>query len=305
MNNTFSDIVQTGVIVSDAAATVDRLNRVLGWQPVCSRETMRIPGRTYRGQDEDFACLMYFYQFSQIELEIIQPLCGKSCWNDYYVRNGNGIHHLLFDLTDSASALEQLSAHGIQIEQRGRALPYGEHAFWAYVSSHRQLGFTMELTNRSEAPQPALPAAPAQGLFSNLKGVSISVQNLEASIKAYRTILGWAPSGSVYRIQSDRYRGKEASALSGAIAYSLPNLAIELVRPAFGTGSAREQLADYGEGLFCINFNVYGPEAALCLADHGVSILEQGHTIVDRQALRWTLFDTKSIFGFHLRALYP
>lgn len=305
MNINFSSIIQIGVIVTDAASAVNNLDRILGWRPVCSRETMRIPGRTYHGQEEDFACLMYFYQFAQIELEIIQPLYGKSCWNDFCSRSGNGIHHLLFDLSDPDSAITLLTGHEIEIEQRGRALPYGEHAFWAYVSSQGQLGFTVELTNRSEFPQPIVRSIPQQGPLSNLKGVSISVQNLENSIQAFNKILGWQSSGSSYRIFSDRYQGKESSALSGAIDYHLSSLNVELIRPVFGNCCASEQLNDYGEGIFCINFEARGTSDVLWLTDQGLSTLEQGHTIVDHHVFRWVLFDTKSIFGFHIRVLYP
>jgi hypothetical protein len=42
-----------------------------------ARENQAEPGRVYRGVEEDFAFLMYFYPFERIELEIIQPLCGS------------------------------------------------------------------------------------------------------------------------------------------------------------------------------------------------------------------------------------
>lgn len=305
MNQVFASVVQIGVIVADAAQTVKNLEHLLGWKPSCSRETMRIPGRTYHGSEEDFACIMYFYPFERIELEIIQPLCGKSCWSDFLSRKGNGIHHLLFDLTDSAHAIDSLSRNGIEIEQRGRALPYGEHAFWAYVDSQEKLGFTVELTNRSEVPQPIMPTAPLQGSFSNVKGVSILVQNLDSSMQAYRKILGWQCKGNPYRVYADRKRGKESSALCGAIEYALPNLDVELIRPAFGSCYASEQLKDDGEGICCLNLETRGYEDVQQLANEGIFILEQGHTIVDHQVSRWVLFDTKAMFGFHTRVLFP
>lgn len=304
MNQAFSSVVQIGVVVADAAQTVTNLERLLGWKPCCSRETMRIPGRTYHGAEEDFACIMYFYPFERIELEIIQPLCGRSCWSDFLRSRGNGIHHLLFDLTDSAPAIESLSRNGIEIEQRGRALPYGEHAFWAYVNSQEKLGFTVELTNRSEAPQPNMQSAPLRGPFSAVKGVSILVQNLEKSMQAYRSILNWQCQDNPYRVYTDRKRGKESSGLCGAIAYTLPNLDVELIRPALGSCYASEQLKDDGVGICCLNLETRGYEDVQRLTSQGISILEQGHTLVDHRVSRWVLFDTKAIFGFQTRLLF-
>lgn len=304
MNQMFSSIIQIGVIVSNAAETVTNLERILGWKPACSRETMRIPGRTYRGQEEDFACLMFFYQFAQIELEIIQPLCGKSCWNDFLSRHGNGIHHLLFDLSDSNAAIKALSGHGIEIKQRGRALPYGEHAFWAYLCSQEQLGFDLEITNRSEHPRPISQDKPLYGTYAALQGVGIAVRNLDSSMQSYQTILGWNPSDKPFRVFGDQFQGKESSALSGAVAYCLPNLAVELIRPVCGASSVTEQLTADGEGILCIDFTVNGPGDVRLLTDQGIAILERGHTLKDQQLLRWVLFDTKALFGFHLRALY-
>lgn len=299
----FTNIVQIGVVVTDAAAVVSHLEQILGWRPSGTRETMRIPGRTYRGEAEDFACRMYFYQFSTIELEIIQPLCGRSCWSDYLTANGDGIHHLLFDLNDSTPAIAGLSGHGIEIEQRGRALPYGEHAFWAYLNSQAALGFTMEATNRSERPQPQSKPEPLQGAFSRLQGVSIAVKNLESSLQAYQRILGWKP-GQPYRVFGDRYLNQESNAMSGAVTFSLGALAVELIRPVSDPSCACAQMQMNGEGIFCIDFLIDSPDSARLLTAQGIAVLEQGHTLMDRQMVRWAIFDTKELFGFNLRAIY-
>ena len=303
MNPYFTNIVQIGVVVSDAAAVVKQLEQLLAWQPFGTRETMRIPGRTYHGKEEDFACRMYFYQFPTIELEIIEPLRGQSCWSDYLIANGNGVHHLLFDLHDSAPALAGLSSCGIEIEQRGRALPYGEHAFWAYLRSQEVLGFVMEVTNRSEKPQPQSLPDPLQGAFSRLRGVSIAVKNLESSLRAFRQILGWE-AGHPYRVFGDRYLGDESNAASGAVLYPLKTLAVELIRPVCAPSCANEQMRQNGEGIFCIDFLVDSPDAVRLLTDEGVAVLEQGHTLMDGQMARWAILDTKELFGFALRAIY-
>lgn len=41
---------------------------------------------------------MSFYSFGKIELEVIEPLRGRSCWRNYLSKTGGGIHHFLFNV---------------------------------------------------------------------------------------------------------------------------------------------------------------------------------------------------------------
>ena len=301
----FSTIIQIGIIVPDAQAVTSQLKRFLGWETQQSRETSRVSGRIYHGQPADFACRMDFFQLPGMELEIIQPLKGPSCWQDYLDENGYGIHHLLFDVSDSACSFAALHAYGIEIEQQGRALPFGDHVFWAYVESARTLGFTMELTNRREYPKLMSRTPPIQGSYANLLGVSIAVHNLDQTIRNWAHILGWHTEGQPYRIYGEHYQDAESNALSGAVSYRLPNLQVELVRPACGMSCARDYLAAHGEGICCLTIALENREALVALTEAGITILERGHTLRHDQLSRWAILDTRSIFGFYLKVVYP
>ena len=305
MKQDFSTIIQIGIVVPDAQAVSSQLKRFLGWESQKTWETSRVSGRTYHGQPADFACRMDFVQLQGMELEIIQPLTGPSCWQDYMDENGCGVHHLLFDISDSADSFAALHAYGIEIEQQGRALPFGDQVFWAYVESARALGFTMELTNRREYPKPMPPTPPVQGIYANLLGVSIAVNNLDQSIRNWAHILGWQPDGQPYRIYGEQYRGAESNALSGAVSYRLPNLQVELVRPACGISCAKDYLAAHGEGIYCLTIALENRDALVALTEAGINILEQGHTLRHDQLSRWAILDTRSIFGFYLNVVYP
>lgn len=304
MSKAFSSITQIGIIVPDAKQTAKNLLERLGWHPTCTRETMRIPGRTYRGADEDFACSMIFYQLPGIEIELIEPLTGRSCWSDYKALHRSGIHHLLFDLADSATSIEALSRHGIEIEQRGRALPYGEHAFWAYVTSQSQLGFIMELTNRSEHPSDYSAPPAVSGPFSQLLGVGVTVKNLESTSRAWRDVLGWTPDEPSGRICGNLFRGVESFSVSGSMTYRLPTLTVELTRPVSGASVAQDYLGKHGEGIYCLIFEVQSKAAVQELVDLGIRVLEQGHALEDDRVFRWSILDTRDLFGFYLKAVY-
>ena len=301
----FSSIIQIGVIVSDAAATAANLKRLLGWDASNIWETARVSGRTYHNEPADFACRMIFYQLPGIELEIIQPLLAPSCWQDYLDACGNGIHHLQFDVANSAQSLSALRQSNIEIEQQGRALPFGEQVFWAYMDSQPQLGFTMELTNRREFPKQLPQAATVTGDYVALTGVSVVVNNLEQTMRQWERILGWQPAGQPYRIYGEPYQNADSGSLSGAVSYLLPNLEIELVRPVFGASCRREYLASRGDGLFSLNISLRTHADLLPLTQSGLRILEQGHTLCQNQLMRWTTLESLSQFGFYLNVIYP
>ena len=305
MNQNFSCVLQIGIVVPDAQVTAEYLHRFLGWESQRTWETSRLPGRIYHGQPADFACRMVFFQLPGIELEIIQPLSGPSSWQDYLDANGCGIHHLLFDVADSEASYAWLHENGIDVEQRGRALPYGEQVHWSYVNSSHSLGFTMELTNRREFPrhQPEIPSI--SGQYASLLGVNVVVNNLDQTMRKWCSILGWQPESQPCRIYGDRYLGKESNALAGGASFRLPNLVVELVRPACGKSCAKDYLSQHGEGIYCITLALESREALLSLVQAGLAILEQGHSLCLDQLSCWTLLDTKAIFGFYLAVVYP
>ncbi len=304
MKQDFSHIIQIGVVVPDVDAAAEQLNRLLGWVPAQELETMHIPGRFYRGKPEDFACRMLFYRFSNIELEMIQPLQGNSCWSDFLTSAGRGIHHLLFDLVSSDESIAELSQRGIEIEQRGRALPYGENVFWAYVCSADPLGFTMELTNRREYPKDQPSQSTIYGPFARLSGVEVITKNLERTIQVWKKVLDWSPDNAPYRIFGDIYQGNESGSLSGAVTYRLPNLEIELVRPVFGASCAQKQLSSFDGGICCMNIEIESIDLLQQLTLQGVSILERGHTLQDKRLTRWVILDSLALFGFYLKLIF-
>lgn len=301
----FLSIIQIGIIVPDAEAAARNLTRLLGWKAGNTWETSRVSGRTYRGIPTDFACRMIFFQLPGMELEIIQPLLGPSCWQDYLDSCGSGIHHLLFDVADSAQAFATLHRHTIEIEQQGRALPFGEQVFWAYVDSQPTLGFTMELTNRREFPKKLPPAPIVEGVFAHPLGVSIVVQNLEQTICRWEDILGWTPEGEPYRIYGDSYQCANSSSLSGAASYRLRNMQIELVRPVCGASSAREYRFKRGDGICSFNIALERRDDLLALTRAGIAILEEGHTLNQNALTRWAILDTLTELGFYLKVVYP
>ncbi len=186
-----TEIIQIGIVTGDADKLDGILSSALGWQYWGRWETSPGDGRYYKGKAEDFACQMSFYAFKNIELEVIQPLKGHSCWQDYLDRT-SGIHHLLFNTDSENNCRAFLEANGWSILQQGRARPYGEKVIWAYADTDKDLKFTVEYTNRREYPVKEQPARPTvEGKFASIVGIRVLTDDLEKTREAYIQKLGW------------------------------------------------------------------------------------------------------------------
>lgn len=296
----FFNIIQIGIVVKNAEQTAKRLKTILGWEPWGIWETSRVPGRVYHEKDEDFACKMIFYAFPGIEIEIIEPLCGKSCWQDFLIRYGEGIHHLLFDIDGSVQTEAEFVKYGIIVEQRGRALPYGENVYWAYVTSQEQLGFVMELTNRREYPcalQREIKTV--QGDFSNLIRVGIVVRDAEKTAERWKEVLGWMPnrSGSTLEVPDRTYRGNFEDFCCKSVFYTLPNIEIELIQPLRGKSCWQDFLDERGEGIHHITFEIDNISALNYLERHGVAFVQKCASACGSRKI---YLDTKNLFGFQI-----
>lgn len=137
-------VIQIGIICVNNAIVDEILEHVLGWLSWGKWETTPGAGRYYLGEEEDFYCKMSFYAFGELELEVIEPVRGRSCWQDYLNSSGGGIHHLLFNVNSDENCRNFLRNNGWRIYQQGRARPYGENVIWAYADTNEDLKFTID-----------------------------------------------------------------------------------------------------------------------------------------------------------------
>ena len=95
--------LQIGLVVKDARRTADLLFNLLGIGPFRFVEwpTDRADMRSfYHGKPGNFRILEAFANFENIELELIEPLGGESGYSEYLADRGEGIHHILFEVSD-------------------------------------------------------------------------------------------------------------------------------------------------------------------------------------------------------------
>jgi methylmalonyl-CoA/ethylmalonyl-CoA epimerase len=145
----FSNCVQIGIVVADIDRAMNNLTEIFGigpfriieWPPDDRSDFQRF----YYGEPGDFSARMAFTELGMMELELIQPLEGKSIWADFLKDHGEGIHHIRFNVDDNKPVLEYLVEHGVQSTQHGSGLRPG--TTWVNLDTQDIVGFTIEIMN--------------------------------------------------------------------------------------------------------------------------------------------------------------
>ena len=86
--DTFKEVVQIGVVVRDLDKSIRVLSEVFGIGPFSRFDDWPPSDRSdyelyYFGEPAAFTARMAFAALGPVELELIQPLEGKSNWSDF------------------------------------------------------------------------------------------------------------------------------------------------------------------------------------------------------------------------------
>lgn len=142
----FKTAIQVGVVVSDLDQSMRALTQIFGIGPFRIVECPP-PGREdkqlYHGAPTAFRTRQAFADLGTIELELIQPVEGRTIWSDFLAERGPGIHHLRFNVPDHQALTAFLQTHGIAPTQEGAGIREG--SYWVNYNTEQLLGFIIEI----------------------------------------------------------------------------------------------------------------------------------------------------------------
>lgn len=141
-------LVQIGIVVADRDRTTQLLTSLFGMGPF---RFVEWPDRAeskyyYRGLEESVRIKQAFVQLGDVEVELIQPVEGRSGYKDFLDETGGGIHHVLFEVTDIDLVIQELAKSGVTVLQSGTGIRPGTR--WALLDTKELLGFLVELRHR-------------------------------------------------------------------------------------------------------------------------------------------------------------
>ena len=95
--------VQIAWVTRDLDATEKALTSMLG-----AKKWVRVPGVhfapdtcTFRGEPADFVAHISFSYAGDTQLEVIQPVTGRSVYSEFLDACGPGVHHICMEATDA------------------------------------------------------------------------------------------------------------------------------------------------------------------------------------------------------------
>lgn len=141
-------VTQIGIVVPDLEETIAYYQekffigfilRIPDFQKLGYHETH------YKGEPEKFNSTFAFFRLGPMEVEIIQPLYGRSIYRDFLEAGRQGLHHLGFDVYDDLDQrLVAYAKMGIEVLMSGR----GRDRAFAYLDTEKIGGVIFELIQR-------------------------------------------------------------------------------------------------------------------------------------------------------------
>jgi catechol 2,3-dioxygenase-like lactoylglutathione lyase family enzyme len=104
---------------------------------------MAFTGKTVHGKPSDYDMDLRFARgdMGGLSLELIQPLKGRSIYDEFLEKKGEGFHHLAFMVEDVDAEIPDMKKRGFKVIQTG-AMP---NTKWAYLTNDELDGLVIEL----------------------------------------------------------------------------------------------------------------------------------------------------------------
>lgn len=135
---------QAAVVVRDLDRAIEGYSSVLGIGPF-RRYEVWLPKAEVRGKPCELRLKLALARLGEVSLELIQGEPGENIYWEFLQKQGEGLHHLGFDVKDLEAELGWLREKGIGVLQRGQ----GERVRFAYLDSTGIGGTILELIQRS------------------------------------------------------------------------------------------------------------------------------------------------------------
>lgn len=146
-------LAQIGFIVKDIEKTKAEFARFFDvpLPPTVYSGEYDVTKVEYRGEPApDAKCLMTFFYFGDLQMELIQPNEAPSAWREYLEQHGEGIHHLAFNVKGMKASIQNCEDWGMKLIQKGE---YRRgNGRYAFMDASDSLKMVVEMLERDEEP---------------------------------------------------------------------------------------------------------------------------------------------------------
>ncbi len=95
----------------------------------------------YMGNPSDAKAKLAFFAMDNLQIELIQPLGGESTWQEFLDKNGEGIHHVAFEVKNIDNIEKDFALLNMPTVQRGG----WDGGAYSYIDGSKEIGCILEL----------------------------------------------------------------------------------------------------------------------------------------------------------------
>lgn len=305
----YGHVVQVGWVVKDVDRVVDYWEK-LGVKNIHRPGVMEFPDVTYRGRKTPVSMKMAFADIGGVQIEWIQPAKGKSDYDEFLKKHGDGIHHLAFAVSSPEQMEEQIQyfkSKGVDVIQRGSWEGTKGKGLFAYLdTAERGGGITFELTYNPDAP-PAGSVSKSENEypFNKIVQYAIVLRDMK-KVAAFYESLGFGGMPVDHNISVNRkYRDQLGKFEMNLGWWRWGDVTFEWIEPLVGPSVYHEFLKDRGEGFHHLAFNVTDMDKATeLLTARGAPESQSGGWDTPTSKGRFAYMDTERFGGASIELLW-
>lgn len=136
---------QIGIVVHNCDEAVEMLSSVFGIGPWDVKD-VEFTGVEVRGEPTSLKARIGFAQAGAVQIEVIQPLEGRSIYDEHLETKGDGLHHLGFLVPDMDERVAEMARRGVGVLQAGHT---GRKSGFAYLDTAKSAGVILEFISAS------------------------------------------------------------------------------------------------------------------------------------------------------------
>lgn len=134
---------QVGLVVKDIEKAVEKYSQLLSVRKprIIITDELEKSRTVYHGLPTPARAKLAFFNLGRVQLELIEPVSGPSTWREHLEEHGESLHHLAFNVEDTAGAVHGFLEQGVEVAQQG----YYEGGMYTYMNSQEAYGAVFEL----------------------------------------------------------------------------------------------------------------------------------------------------------------
>lgn len=137
--------MQVAYVVRDLDVSMKRHWEVFGIGPwdIYLFEAPKVQHYIYRGKPATHQALIAITWHEGVQLELIQPVSGRSIYDEHLEARGEGLHHVKLYYENCAKAVAEFECRGYPVTQSGKF----DDDWHYYLDTEKDFGYVIELGN--------------------------------------------------------------------------------------------------------------------------------------------------------------